>query len=139
MGTTHDITEPRGVFPKLEVIGKSMLVVDTPQDEQLELMGDSGYQSAVKYRLSANVTIPVKKPKSGELTAEQKAYNKKLDNKRVVIEYVIVDLEEYHILAGVFVGTADQYNRTFNVITELVNFKIMWPSRSSADKKGGLG
>lgn len=28
-----------------------------------------------------------------------------------------------------------KYNCTFNVITGLVNFKRIWPSRSSADKK----
>ena len=138
VGTTHDITELRGALPKLEVIGKSMLDADAPPDERLELMGDSGYQGAAKYCPGANVTIPVKKPKGGELTAAQKAYNKKLGSKRVVVEHTIGDLKEHRILAGVFVGTAEQYNRTFNVITGLVNFKRMWPSRSSADK-GGLG
>ena len=130
-GSTHDMTELRGALPKLEVIGTSMLDPDTSSDEKLELMGDSGYHGTAKYCPGATHDAH-KKPKGGNLTAKQKQYNKELSCKRVTIENVIGDLKEYRILAGVFVGTAEQYNNTFGVVTGLVNFKRMWPSRSSS-------
>ena len=38
------------------------------------------------------------------------------------------DIKEYKIMRGPFVGTPEQFNEAFNVITGLVNLKKMWPN-----------
>lgn len=47
---------------------------------------DTGY---VGYRPGANTVMPVKKPKGGELTEEQKAYNREVSSVRVRVEHHI--------------------------------------------------
>ena len=101
---------------------------DTPADERLELLGDGGYQGVAKDCPGANVTTPTKKPRNGELTPGQKQRNKSLSSRRIVVEHVMVDIKEYKIMRGPFVGTPEQFNEAFNVITGLVNLKKMWPN-----------
>ena len=127
-GSTHDITELRESIGDMGVIGESMRDPDTPADERLELLGDGGYQGVAKDCPGANVTTPTKKPRNGELTPGQKQRNKSLSSRRIVVEHVMGDIKEYKIMRGPFVGTPEQFNETFNVITGLVNLKKMWPN-----------
>ena len=49
---------------------------ETSVGSDISVQGDSGFQGMLK--LHSNSETPHKKPKGGELTAEQKAYNKRL-------------------------------------------------------------
>jgi len=49
-------------------------------------MQDKGYQGIQK--LHSNSRLPKKKPRGGQLSAEDKAYNRQLARERVVIEPV---------------------------------------------------
>ena len=127
-GSTHDITELRESVGDMGVIGESMRDPDTPADERLELLGDGGYQGVAKDCPGTNVTAPTKKPRSGELTPGQKQRNKSLSGRRIVAEHAMGGIKEYKIMRGPFVGTPEQFNETFNVITGLVNLKKTWPN-----------
>jgi hypothetical protein len=74
-GTTHDkkLADEEGLV--------------FPENSGIELFQDTGFQG---YH-PENVTIiqPVKKPKGGELTGEQKAKNKAISSKRVLVEHAI--------------------------------------------------
>jgi hypothetical protein len=50
------------------------------------LWGDSGYQGIHKYH--QNTSLPIKKKKGQQLSAEDNAYNKTLSKQRVFIEHV---------------------------------------------------
>ena len=127
-GSAHDITELRESVGDMGVIGESMRDPDTPAGERLELLGDGGYRGVAKDCPGANVTAPTKKPGSGELTPGQKQRNKSLSGRRIVVEHAMGGIKEYKIMRGPFVGTPEQFNETFNVITGLVNLKKMWPN-----------
>lgn len=51
------------------------------------MLADAGYQSLVKEH--ENAQTPTKKPKSGELTVEQRRANKELSRERIAVENVI--------------------------------------------------
>ena len=125
-GSKSDITEFREVLPDMGIIAESMTDPDTPPDKQLTLKGDSGYQGVANDCPGADVIIPFKKPPGGKLTPDQKEHNRKLSSKRVVVEHVMGDLKEYRVLRGPFIGTPEEFNEIFNVITGLVNLRKMW-------------
>ena len=54
--------------------------------------GDSGYQGTT-------MEVPYKKPKKGELTAEQKASNRELSQRRIVVEHGIGTMKIWRIAA----------------------------------------
>lgn len=62
---------------------------------------DLGYQGFLKDYPKATTHIPIKKPKGGELTEEQKAGNKKLAAERIYVEHSIGGIKRYDILSGV--------------------------------------
>jgi hypothetical protein len=71
---------------------------------------DSGYQG---WRPpGSTVTTPLKKPRGGALTAEEKAINRELARMRVRVEHVIAGIKELRIVHDIFrgrtVGDADQ-------------------------------
>lgn len=57
---------------------------------EMESYGDSGYQGT-------KMKTPVKKPKKGELTADQKQGNKKISQKRIVAEHGIGKMKIWRI------------------------------------------
>ncbi len=85
--------------------------------EEVQIDGDSGFQGLQKER--ANVRIPHKKPKGGELTDEQKADatdmsfhgishahqaedNRQLASERVVCEHAFARVKRYGIASNVY-------------------------------------
>ena len=68
--------------------------------EEVQIDGDSGFQGLQKER--ANVRIPQKKPKGGELTEEQKEENRQLASERVVCEHAFAGVKRYGIASNVY-------------------------------------
>lgn len=65
--------------------------------ELLKLIADKGYQGIAKiHKLSET---PIKKPRGGKLTKEQKKYNRELNRLRIVVEHVNRRLKIFKILA----------------------------------------
>ena len=62
----------------------------------VEEIGDSGYQGLGK--LHKNSETPVKKPRGGKLSEEQKASNRLLSKKRICIEHVNAWVKRFRIL-----------------------------------------
>ena len=59
-------------------------------------IGDSGYQGLGK--LHGNSETPIKKPRGGHLTKEQKESNRKLSKNRICIEHVNAWVKRFRIL-----------------------------------------
>lgn len=59
--------------------------------DEVKCLADSGYQGLTDLRAQART--PVKKPKGGFLTDEQKLFNKELAAERVAIEHIIRQLK----------------------------------------------
>ncbi|MER5174897.1 MAG: transposase family protein [Candidatus Nitrosocosmicus sp.] len=83
------------------------LVVETDFPEQL---------SALPYK---------KKKYQEELSQEEIEYNKIHSKKRIVIEHTICRLKKYRILADVFRNKLRKYDRISDIVSGLVNYRIM--------------
>ncbi len=59
------------------------------------------------------------------LSEEEKEYNKIQSKKRIVIEHTIYRLKKYRILADVFRNKLRKYNKVSDILSGLVNYRIM--------------
>ena len=62
---------------------------------------------------------PHKKPRRGELTRQQKLFNKQLNHVRVTVENVFKRVKDFHIISDIYRGDYRDLPR-FNVIFKLV-------------------
>lgn len=89
-----------------------------PQSESLQ---DKGYQGIQK--LHAKSRLPKKKPRKGQLTAAERAYNRQLARQRVVIEQVNRCLKIFRILAERYRNRRRRFGLRCNLIAALYNFE----------------
>ncbi len=106
-GKQHDFS----IFKESDVL--------IPKDS--ELLADSGYQGLNKYH--KNSLIPIKKKKDKSLTYEDKAHNKKLSKRRILIENVNRLCKIFRIVKEVFRGKHKNYGLTWRLVAALVNLR----------------
>jgi len=85
-------------------------------------LADSGYQGLQE--LTGNALLPIKGSKHNPLTAEQKAYNRKLASARVVIENIIAWLKRFHILADRYRNRRKRFGLRFNLVAAVYNYEL---------------
>jgi hypothetical protein len=90
--------------------------------EEIECLADSGYQGLLE--LHENSRTPFKKPKGGELTAEQKEFNKALASERIVVEHIIRHLKIFRILSERYRNRRRRFMLRVNLIAGLYNYAI---------------
>lgn len=80
---------------------------------------DSGYQGYDKEH--SNLDIPYKKPKDGELTAEEKEYNRGLSSFRVAVEHRIGRTKRFRIVSDRFRNPRRTHHTKTSIVAGLVN------------------
>ena len=88
-------------------------------------MLDLGFLGVEKDFPEQKSLLPIKKEKDHELTEVQKEYNKNHSAKRIVIEHAICRLKKYKIMNDVFRNRLRKYNRISDIVSGLVNYRIM--------------
>lgn len=86
-------------------------------DDQM-FEGDQGYQGG------ENITTPQKKPRKAELTASQKAANKKMSSQRIFVEHVIRFVKIFRIAQQRFPLSHRTYEQIMFTICGLVRLRI---------------
>ncbi|MDJ0649709.1 MAG: IS5 family transposase [Xenococcaceae cyanobacterium MO_188.B19] len=90
--------------------------------ELLKLIADKGYQGIAKiHRLSET---PIKKPRGGKLTKEQKRYNRELNRLRIVIEHVNRRLKIFKILSYPYRNRHKRFGLRSNLIAGIYNYEL---------------
>lgn len=107
-GKTHDFKLYKDEF------GKAIA-------EHIKLMGDSGFQGILDFH--KNSETPKKKPKGGELTAEEKAGNKRISQNRIFIENVNACLKIFKILANKYRNRRKRFRLRMSLICGIYNFQ----------------
>jgi len=87
----------------------------------VRVCSDIGYQGIQK--LHANTRLPKKKPPGGQLTPEDKAYNRQLARERVVIEQTNRCLKIFRILAERYRNRRRRFGLRCKGIAALYNFE----------------
>ena len=86
------------------------------------LLADSGYQGMLA--LHPNSQTPVKKSKLHPLSQEQKASNRALSRKRILIENVIRRLKIFRILSERYRNRRKRFGLRFNLIAAICNLEL---------------
>ncbi len=89
----------------------------------VQCLADSGYQGLLE--LHENSRTPFKKPKGGDLTAEQKQFNRELASERVVIEHIIRHLKIFRIMAERYRNRRRRFMLRVNLIAGLYNYALV--------------
>jgi hypothetical protein len=82
---------------------------------------DSGYQGIHKIKKDAE--IPYKKPKGGELSPEQKKFNRELSKKRIKVENVIREIKIFKVVSDIYRNRRRGHGIKINIIAGIVNMK----------------
>jgi len=83
---------------------------------------DKGYQGIQK--LHANSRLPIKKPKGGALSPDDKAKNRALAGERIGIEHVNRRFKIFRILAERYRNRRRRYGLRCNLIAALYNYEL---------------
>jgi DDE superfamily endonuclease/Helix-turn-helix of DDE superfamily endonuclease len=86
---------------------------------------DLGYLGVEKDFPEQLSSIPNRKKRNLQLSDDHKEYNKSHSKRRIVIEHTICRLKKYRMLADIFRNKLNRYNKVSDIVTGLVNYKIM--------------
>ena len=70
-------------------------------------------------------SLPIKRKKNQILTKKEEEYNRNHSSRRIVVEHAICRLKKYRIMNDVFRNKLKKYDRISDMITGLVNYRIM--------------
>lgn len=87
-------------------------------DSQQGFLGDKAYVG------EGQISTPVKKPKNGELTLEQKESNQVLSSARIVIEHWIRTIKIFTIARERFRLHRSRYNSVISLVCSLVRLRV---------------
>lgn len=90
-----------------------------PETDSLQ---DSGYQGIAQAH--ANSFVPKKKPKGGELSDLEKAYNRELGRQRICVEHVNRRLKIFRILQQRYRNRRRRFGLRCNLIAALYNYEL---------------
>jgi hypothetical protein len=94
--------------------------------KQVVTLVDLGYRGMEKDFPEQLSALPFKKKRNVELSQEEKEYNKNHSEKRIVIEHTtICRLKKYRVMRDTFGNKLRKYNRMSDIVTGLVNYRIM--------------
>jgi hypothetical protein len=95
---------------------------EKPMPRDAIILADSGYQGLQKK--NKNAILPHKRRRKIPLSAEEKAHNRDLPFKRVLIENVFAKLKKFKILSSVYRNFKKKLHMRFNVIAGIHNLKF---------------
>jgi len=86
------------------------------------ILADAGYQGLSK--LHSNSQMPAKRSKLHPLSQEQKATNRALSKKRILIENIIRKLKIFRILSERYRNQRKRFGLRFNLIAAIYNLEL---------------
>ena len=93
---------------------------------QVENVFDLGYMGVKNDFPTVKSVLPFRKNrKKGELLDEEKKYNRKHSKLRVIVEHTVSRIKKYGIMGTKFRNRLGRYDRTSDIVSGLVNFRIM--------------
>jgi hypothetical protein len=107
-GSVHDFTLYK------DTIGKDV-------NESLTILTDLGYLGIEKFHI--NSLLPIKESKYHKLTEEEKSYNKKLAQLRVVIEHINAKIKTFKIMAYPYRNRRRRHLLRMALICGIINFE----------------
>ena len=93
---------------------------------QVENVFDLGYMGVKNDFPTVKSVLPFRKNrKKGELSNEEKKHNRKHSKLRVIVEHTVSRIKKFGIMGTKFRNRLGRYDRTSDIVSGLVNFRIM--------------
>ena len=86
---------------------------------------DLGYLGVEKDFPKQLSSLPNRKNRNQKISEEERCYNKDQSKRRIVIEHIICRLKKYRILADVFRNRLRKYNKVTDIVSGLINYRII--------------
>jgi DDE superfamily endonuclease len=98
---------------------------------QVENVFDLGYMGVQNdFPTTVKSVLPFrKKRKKSELSDEEKKHNRKHSKLRVIVEHTVSRIKKFGIMGTKFRNKLGRYDRTSDIVSGLVNFRIMRTNR----------
>jgi hypothetical protein len=88
-------------------------------------MFDKGYAGVDKHHPSVPVVLPFKKPRGRDLSEQQRAHNREVARRRIVVEHTMAQLNRFTVLRQVFRGKKrDRHSQITRVVAKVVNRRL---------------
>ena len=98
---------------------------------QVENVFDLGYMGVKNDFPTVKSVLPFrKKRKKSELSNKEKKYNRKHSKLRVIVEHTISRIKKFGIMGIKFRNKLGRYNRASDIVSGLINFRIMRTNRT---------
>ncbi len=118
----HKLDHKKGRMHDYNVYKKNHHV--TPKD--VVNVYDLGYLGVEKDFPEQISSLPYKKKRNLDLSAEEKEYNNNHSKKRIVIEHTIIcRLKKYRIMSDIFRNRLRKYDKVSDIVAGLINYIIM--------------
>jgi len=95
--------------------------IGTAVIDEILMLADSGYQGILD--LHQNSKIPKKKPRNGELTAEEKEENTNLSKQRIFVENMIAKIKVFKIVSNKYRNRRKRFALRMSLICGIINFE----------------
>jgi hypothetical protein len=86
---------------------------------------DLGYLGVEKDFPEQKSSLPNRKKRNMNPSAEEIEYTKSHFNKRIVIEHTICRLKKYRIMNDIFRNKLKKYNRISDIVSGLINYRLI--------------
>lgn len=113
-----DVQEAKGSEHDFKVYKDT---IGTSVSASIPIDADSGYQGL--QTLHANCRIPKKASKNHRLSKGEKAYNKRLARKRIVIEHINAKIKTFKIMAYPYRNHCERYLSRMLLICGIINYE----------------
>jgi DDE superfamily endonuclease/Helix-turn-helix of DDE superfamily endonuclease len=105
------------------LLRRSRLVTNLPPGTRV--VWDTGYVGMEKIYPEFEVAVPIKKPKGGTLTDEQKEFNRQVSKVRIVVENTLCRVKTFRVLKDFFRNPDSSHGQLAGVVSGLVNLRML--------------
>jgi hypothetical protein len=92
---------------------------------QVENVFDLGYMGVQNDFPTVKSVLPFRKKKNSILSNEERTCNRKHSQLRIIVEHAICRIKKFGIMGTKFRNKLGRYDRTSDIVSGLVNFRIM--------------
>jgi hypothetical protein len=98
---------------------------------QVENVFDLGYFGVQNDFPTVKSVLPVKKKKNSILSNEERTYNRKHSQLRIIVEHAICRIKKFGIMGAKFRNRLSKYDNASDIVSGLLNFRVMQFNRMS--------
>ena len=98
---------------------------------QVENVFDLGYMGVQNDYHTVKSVLPFRKKMNNDLSKEEKVYNKKHSQLRIIVEHAICRIKKFGIMGAKFRNRLRKYDNASDIVSGLLNFRVMQFNRMS--------